>query len=68
MAGMDLWSKPDYFRQVVGSWMLIKITLVAWLALDTVRAPWLFWFILVMSVLAAHAPAGFRHRIIWRAP
>lgn len=68
MAGLDLWSNPAYFKQAVGLWMLIKLALVTWLALDAVRAPWLFWLILIMSVLAAHAPAKFRHRVFWHAP
>lgn len=66
MAGMDLWSNPAYLRQVAGLWMLFKIALVAWMAMDAARAPWLFWLVLVLSVLAAHAPAAFRHRVIWR--
>lgn len=66
MAGLDLWSNPAYIRQVVGSWMAIKLALVAWLALDAARAPSLFWLVLVLSVLAAHAPSRFRHFELWR--
>jgi len=67
MAGLDLWTNPAYLRQVAGLWMLIKLALVAWLAFDATRAAWLFWLVLVLSVLVAHAPARFRHRDIWRA-
>ncbi len=67
MVGLDLWSNPAYLRQVAGLWMAIKLALVAWLAFDAARAAWLFWLVLVLSVLAAHAPARFRHRDLWRA-
>ena len=68
MLGLDLCFSPAYLRQAAGSWMLIKLALVAWMALDAASAPWLFWLVVVLSVLAAHAPAGFRHRDLWRAP
>lgn len=68
MAGLDLWSNPAYLRQVAGSWIAIKLVLVGWLVLEPARANWLFWLVLVLSVLAAHAPAGFRHRDLWRGP
>lgn len=66
MGALDLWSNPTYLRQVAGLWMAIKLGLVAWLAFDTARAAWLFWLVIVLSVLAAHAPARFRHRALWR--
>ncbi len=67
MAGLDLWRNPAYLRQMAGAWIVIKLALVAWLAFDVSQAGWLFWLILVLSVLAAHAPAGFRHKELWRA-
>lgn len=65
MVALDMLSNPEYLRQVAGAWVLAKLGLVAWLVLDTEQAPVLFWLILFLSVLVAHAPAGFRHRP-WR--
>lgn len=65
MVVLDMLTNPDYLRQVAGGWVAAKLVLVAWLALDADHAPVLFWLILFLSVLVAHAPAGFRHRS-WR--
>lgn len=65
MVALDMLTNPDYLRQVAGGWVVAKLVLVAWLALDADHAPVLFWSILFLSVLVAHAPAGFRHRP-WR--
>lgn len=66
MAMLDMWSNPEYLRQIAGGWVIVKLLLVAWLAFDAERAPYLFWLVMFLSVLIAHAPAGFRHRP-WRA-
>lgn len=68
MAGLDLWRNPAYLRQIAGTWIVIKLALVAWLAFDVAQAGWLFWLLLALSVLVAHAPGRFRHRELWRAP
>lgn len=62
---LDSWSRPSYFREYVGLAMAGKLvllgTLLAWPAQRAV----LFWTILVLSVLFAHAPASVRHAT-WR--
>jgi hypothetical protein len=42
---------------------LIKLALLAWMALDTTHATALFWIVLVASAISSHAPRGLRH---WR--
>jgi hypothetical protein len=62
---LDSWSRPTYFREYVGLAMAAKLALLgALLAWPAQRAP-LFWLILVLSVLFAHAPASLRHAV-WR--
>jgi hypothetical protein len=60
---LDAWSRPGYFRENVGLAMVGKLLLLgALLAWPAQRAP-LFWLILVISVLFAHAPASLRHAV-----
>jgi hypothetical protein len=55
-----LWSNPGYLRQFVGAALVVKLALVAlWLAQPSA---WLFWAVLALSSLTAHAPARVRHR------
>jgi hypothetical protein len=59
---LDRWANPEYFHQLDGLIVLVKLLLIAtlmWL-LGAVPA---FWVVLVVSVLAAHAPGRLRH---WR--
>lgn len=50
-------------RELAGATSLAKLVVVAWMALDAVIAPVLFWFVLVLSALSSHAPRWLRH---WR--
>lgn len=62
---LDAWSRPSYFRENAGLAMAGKFVLLgALLAWPAQRAA-LFWTILVLSVLFAHAPASLRHGL-WR--
>jgi hypothetical protein len=64
MLALDTWRKPAYLREAAGVAVLAKLVLVAWLALDAgLRLP-LFWSIVALSALFAHAPARLRHRIV----
>jgi hypothetical protein len=59
---LDRWANPDYLHQLDGLTVLAKLLVfgtMAWL-LGPVPA---FWFVLVISVLVAHAPGRLRH---WR--
>ncbi len=62
MIAIDLWAAPGYLCEVAGGAMLVKLALLAWLALDPVRHLALFWIIIVFSAIIAHAPARLRHR------
>ncbi len=58
---LDLWSKPRLLLEWSGAAMVIKLGVVAWMALDAeLRLP-LFWGVVVWSAIFAHAPASFRH-------
>jgi hypothetical protein len=58
---LDLLGKPRLLLEWSGAAMVIKLAVVAWMALDAdLRLP-LFWAIVVWSAIFAHAPASFRH-------
>jgi hypothetical protein len=59
---LDRWSDPAYLRQVNGLAMLVKLLLVAAIVWYLGLGLALFWSVLVLSVLVAHAPARIRHR------
>lgn len=66
MAALDAWSNREYLVQYSGAAMLLKLALlVGFLVAAEVRLP-LFWIILVLSALVAHAPARLRHRRMLR--
>lgn len=49
--------------ELAGTVSLVKLAVVAWMALDPARAAALFWLVLVISALSSHAPRALRH---WR--
>lgn len=62
MVALDRWANPEYFLHINGMAILVKLCLVSaiiWLG-GFVEA--LFWFVLIGSVLLAHAPGRWRHR------
>ncbi len=69
MMALDLWLRPGFLKEWSGASLLIKLALVAWMAIDAeARAP-LFWLLVIWSTLFAHAPATFRHaKWLGRAP
>ena len=60
---LDGWSRPGYVREYVGLAMAGKLTLLGILLAWPAQRAVLFWLILVLSVLFAHAPASLRHAI-----
>lgn len=62
---VDWWSNPRYLLQVKGLSVLVKLALAGWLAADPARLAWLFWTLLILSVLIAHAPGSLRHREVF---
>jgi hypothetical protein len=41
--------------------VLLKLALVAWMALDARQTIWVFWTLLVASSISSHAPKAWRH-------
>ena len=62
IAGLERWSYPAYFVQLNGLTVLLKVLLLAGAGMLASSNEILFWFVLVGSVLVAHAPRGIRHR------
>jgi hypothetical protein len=64
MFALDLWRKPQYLAEVSGMAVLVKLGLVAWMAIDASSRHALFWLIVAGSAIFAHAPASFRHAVV----
>ena len=58
----DAWANPAHVREVAGFGVLVKLALVAVMALYPPVALPVFWGILVISTLLSHAPGSLRHR------
>jgi hypothetical protein len=64
-AGMfagDLWANPAHVREAAGCGVLLKLLMVAIMAIRPEWALTLFWSILAFSALLSHAPGTLRHR------
>jgi hypothetical protein len=59
--GADLVARRIAAHELAGAWVLIKLVLVSWMALDPARAPWIFFVVLLLSSVASHAPRALRH-------
>jgi hypothetical protein len=63
-AGMfagDFWVNPGHVREAAGAGVLLKLLLVAAMAVWPASALPLFWAILILSALLSHAPGRLRH-------
>jgi hypothetical protein len=58
----DAWTNPAHVREIAGFGVLVKLGLVAVMALYPPGALPVFWAILVISTLLSHAPGSLRHR------
>lgn len=65
MLFMDLRAGRLALREVAGAAVLLKLALVAWMALDARHAVVIFWVLVLGSAVTSHAPKGFRH---WPTP
>jgi hypothetical protein len=65
MFALDTWSKPAHLREASGLSVLLKLVFVGWMAVDVSARAWLFWFIVIGSAVFAHAPAKFRHAVLF---
>jgi hypothetical protein len=59
---LDLWRRPDLWKEVAGVFVAVKLAVVAAMPLLPELAVALFWLVLVTSAAVAHAPRVFRHR------
>lgn len=58
---LDLRAGRIALGELAGASVLVKLVLVAWLALDKAHAGPIFWLLVVMSSLTSHAPKNVRH-------
>jgi hypothetical protein len=65
MFALDIWRKPQHLREAAGIAVLLKLVLVVWMVFDAAAQHALFWLIVAGSAIAAHAPARFRHAILF---
>ena len=65
MLAMDLRAGRIALRELAGAAVLLKLALVAWMALDAGVAVPIFWALVLGSAVTSHAPKGFRH---WPTP
>lgn len=65
MLALDTWSKPAHLREASGVSVLVKLAFVAWMAVDVGSRTVLFWLVVVGSAVFAHAPAKFRHAVVF---
>jgi len=57
----EAWSNPIWFHQLRGVCTYLKILLLASVALFWEERLWILTFIVVLGVVAAHAPSRFRY-------
>lgn len=58
----DFWANPAHVREIAGCGVLLKLALVALMALEPALALPIFWAILALSTLLSHAPGAIRHK------
>jgi len=58
---LDTWSYPGHLFEVAGVSVVLKLILIAAMAIDPAWQLPLFWVVVVWSVLFSHAPASLRH-------
>ena len=65
MFAVDLWCHPGHLRERAGAAMIVKLALIAAMAIAPSYALALFWVVVVWSAVISHAPASFRHARIF---
>lgn len=61
MLAMDLAAGRLSLRELAGAFVVLKLVLVGWMVIDPSQARWIFWLLLVVSSVTAHAPKDVRH-------
>jgi hypothetical protein len=64
MLALDIWKKPGHLREAAGLAVVVKLFLLAGMAMSVSWRPVLFWLIVAGSAIFAHAPASFRHAVL----
>ena len=59
---IDTWANPEQLRELAGFGIVVKLALIALMALQPALALPLFWLLVLLSMLLSHAPAHFRHK------
>ncbi|HLO63000.1 MAG TPA: hypothetical protein VK165_08545 [Azonexus sp.] len=62
MFAIDTWANPAHLREVSGCGLLVKLALIGLAAAAPGLALTVFWTLVVLTSVLAHAPASFRHR------
>ncbi|CAD5373877.1 hypothetical protein RA210_U40280 [Rubrivivax sp. A210] len=63
LLGLDLWARRLSLLDLAGVVVLLKLAASAWMAWGHAGALPLFWAVVALSSLSAHAPKALRH---WR--
>lgn len=63
---LDWWQDRNYWREVAGVFVLLKLLLLVAMMLLPRFAGALFWLLLLSSAVVSHAPRSFRHHRIVR--
>lgn len=59
---MDIWACPAVLREAAGVGVIVKLLLLATVAIHPGWANYIFWTVLVLSTLLSHASRAVRHR------
>ena len=62
MLALDTWVNAAHLRQVAGCGVLIKLVLLGLASAQPTLVLPVFWLLIVLSALLAHAPSHLRHR------
>ncbi len=65
MFALDIWSRPRHLREMAGLGMMLKLTMVAFMAVAPDWGLPLFWGVVVWSAVFSHAPASFRNAAVF---
>jgi hypothetical protein len=61
---MDLTGRRDHWREAAGLGVIVKLGLIALLAIVPQMEKTIFWSVLIWSAMFSHAPAAVRHRVL----
>ena len=57
-------SKPNMFKEWSGISLAYKLGFITGMIVFPIATEWLFWIVIMWSVIFAHAPRTFRHRLV----